>query len=601
MASITSPVAAHSVLGKRKLTTEPLRVGGVPEHFNLPFTYAQAKYPQLFTFIEQKCGTGEMITKLKAGELDVIVALTEGLVSEIAKQQVLHTTTDHNTTSTNEMKLLGTYVESPLTWAISSGRDAPFESIQDLQGKKFGISRFTSGSHLMAIVLALQRGWNPNTEVSFEVKGNFENLRNSVNDGSTDAFMWETFMTKPFHDSNVIKRVGEISTPWPCFMIATLKETVDDRLNDLQQLLQVVQQAALEFSRDEEHMPAVVAEKFGLRLEDAKLWYSQVRITGADMVSESALERTIRTLIEAGVLPANVNQDDLELYLDTRICHLHRDIRSMKLYNQQELVTSLHCELKAANLERGKISFTSLLPYDQHHYHGVQEIDQTAKELSLTQGGKRVINIGSGLGGPARYLAGQYHNNVLAVELQEELSRTASELTERCSLSDSVTHLAGDFAQVSRHLQPCNYDSIVSWLTVLHIVDRRPFFNACYDLLKPGGYFFAADFFARNTLSKHERKILADDVWCRYLPSLEHYKRDLEAAGFHIVQVDDCSEDWTVHTSVRVSQFEQSKDRHISVTGLDNYLRRHYFYDTIAKLFKAGNVGGVRIRAMKPE
>ena len=90
----------------------------------------------------------------------------------------------------------------------------------------------------MAFVLGLQRGWKLDTELSFEVKGNFERtlhpsssplaffsssfpfppfvfcnktealleLRASVNDGSTDAFMWETFMTKPYHDSGVSKR-----------------------------------------------------------------------------------------------------------------------------------------------------------------------------------------------------------------------------------------------------------------------------------------------------------------------------------------------------------------------------------------------------------
>ena len=97
----------------------------------------------------------------------------------------------------------------------------------------------------MAFVLGLQRGWKLDTELSFEVKGNFERtlypfssslaffsssfsfppfsfppfvfcyktealleLRASVNDGSTDAFMWETFMTKPYHDSGVSKRNG---------------------------------------------------------------------------------------------------------------------------------------------------------------------------------------------------------------------------------------------------------------------------------------------------------------------------------------------------------------------------------------------------------
>jgi hypothetical protein len=58
----------------------------------------------------------------------------------------------------------------------------------------------------MAFVLAQQRGWNPQTDVSFRVVGDFAKLRGAVNAGDADAFMWETFTTKPFHDSGEIKR-----------------------------------------------------------------------------------------------------------------------------------------------------------------------------------------------------------------------------------------------------------------------------------------------------------------------------------------------------------------------------------------------------------
>jgi hypothetical protein len=65
----------------------------------------------------------------------------------------------------------------------------------------------------MTTVLASDRGWDLD-KISFEKVGNFENLRKSVNDGSTDAFMWETFTTKPYHDEGVVTRTGDISTPW---------------------------------------------------------------------------------------------------------------------------------------------------------------------------------------------------------------------------------------------------------------------------------------------------------------------------------------------------------------------------------------------------
>ena len=79
-----------------------------------------------------------MIEAVKNGEIDACVALTEGLVADASKG--------------SDVCLSGTYVASPLCWAVSVGANA-LSTIDDLRGKTFGISRYGSGSHLMALVL----------------------------------------------------------------------------------------------------------------------------------------------------------------------------------------------------------------------------------------------------------------------------------------------------------------------------------------------------------------------------------------------------------------------------------------------------------------
>ncbi len=56
------------------------------------------------------------------------------------------------------------------------------------------------GESALRLQLHLPQGWNPETDVKFAVKGNIQQLCDGVNDNSTDAFMWETFTTKPYHD-----------------------------------------------------------------------------------------------------------------------------------------------------------------------------------------------------------------------------------------------------------------------------------------------------------------------------------------------------------------------------------------------------------------
>jgi len=276
-----------------------LRVGGVPEHFNYPISmaidrrmYQTRAMPQ---FVIQRCGTGAMISNLKNKSVDVIIALTEGLVSEIAKNR-------------SDIRIIGTYVQSPLCWAISAAKDStttgplkrPIRSVDDLDGATWAVSRMGSGSHLMASVLAATKGWKSGAK--FQVTGKFKALRDSVNAGDTDAFMWETFTTKPYHDSGEVRRVGEIYTPWPCFMIATRSDVIESRKKDLRELIMGMSRAAKAFNEESKTMPSFVAKQFGLKLQDAQAWYEKVDIVSTTKVDPQALLKAQAALVNAGVL-----------------------------------------------------------------------------------------------------------------------------------------------------------------------------------------------------------------------------------------------------------------------------------------------------------
>lgn len=73
-------------------------------------------------------GTGQLIAALKADEIDISIALTEALITGIVKK-------------TAEYKIVGTYVTSPLNWAVIVGKDSKYQNLEDLRGEKIGISR----------------------------------------------------------------------------------------------------------------------------------------------------------------------------------------------------------------------------------------------------------------------------------------------------------------------------------------------------------------------------------------------------------------------------------------------------------------------------
>lgn len=300
-------LAMWSVQGSRRRV---VRVGGVPEHFNYPIKLAQQK--KLFEkhgvqveWVVMKCGTGQMIEALKTGAVDMIIALTEGLVKDIAQG--------------SDLRLLATYVESPLCWAISAGHHAAAESLEDLKGGTFGISRYTSGSHLMAYTLAMQQGWDPQADLAFQVEGSFQNLRKGVNGGTSDAFMWETFTTKPYHDSGELKRVGEIYTPWPAFMLAARLPTIDRDPDSLRAVLGGIQEAAGYFHRAVYLIPRTISSEFGLQLSDAESWYKGVRISGSTTVARDAIDQATEVLKRVGVLEPGEYPAESFLALDAEL------------------------------------------------------------------------------------------------------------------------------------------------------------------------------------------------------------------------------------------------------------------------------------------
>lgn len=127
-----------------------------------------------------------MVTSLGAGEIDLAIGLTEGWIAALGA-------------GNPSFKLVGKYVSTPLCWAISAGaKQDKINSVADLKNGKLGISRIGSGSYVMGFVLADQQGWlNEEKEpFEFQILNDFKRLRDGVNNGIADAFMWEVFTSK---------------------------------------------------------------------------------------------------------------------------------------------------------------------------------------------------------------------------------------------------------------------------------------------------------------------------------------------------------------------------------------------------------------------
>ncbi|TVZ51707.1 substrate-binding domain-containing protein [Dokdonia sp. Hel_I_53] len=240
-----------------------IRIGGVPEHFNLPWHLAIedgmfASQGIELEWIDFPEGTGAMNKALRDKEIDLAVILTGGIIKDIA--------------AGNPSKILQLFVSSPLQWGVHVAANSKFKSIEELENATCAISRYGSGSHVMAYVQAEQRGWNTDN-LDFEVVNTLENAITTLTNGSADYFMWEHFTTKPIVDKGIFRRLGDFPTPWSCFVIAGREDFIDENSYAVQIVLDTINTVTGDFK----NIPSIdrtLANRYEQQLDDIQKWLS---------------------------------------------------------------------------------------------------------------------------------------------------------------------------------------------------------------------------------------------------------------------------------------------------------------------------------------
>lgn len=268
-----------------------IRLGGVPEHFNLPIHLAieNGDFESRGINLEWttfRGGTGQMTKALRDGEIDACILLTEGIVTDIIRG--------------NPSKIISLYIKTPLTWGIHTGVKNPLDRHQDIFDKKYGISRFGSGSHLMAIVNANSEGHQLKEE-QFEVIKNLDGALESLTALSTDVFYWEKYTTKPYVDKGILKRVGEYKTPWPCFVIAAREEILEKHPEPIIRMLRTIHDKCDMFMQDETAIQQV-SERFEQKMKDVERWYHSTEWAIHGWVSDKMLKGVIYNLRLANII-----------------------------------------------------------------------------------------------------------------------------------------------------------------------------------------------------------------------------------------------------------------------------------------------------------
>ncbi|WP_410879943.1 substrate-binding domain-containing protein [Myroides sp. DW712] len=243
-----------------------VRIVGVPEHFNLPWHLCLENGEFNAVGIDLQWsdipeGTGKMCQMLRQEETDLAIILSEGIIKDIA--------------AGNPTVIIQEYVASPLVWGIHVAADSSFQTVADLEHKRVAISRFGSGSHLMAIVHAKQMNWEVN-QLEFVVVDMLDKAVLALQNKEADYFMWERFMTQPLVDQQIFRRIGVCPTPWPSFLLVGRRDFVQNNAALVDSIVEVINATTEEFKL----IPSIdrtLAERYNQKIEDIQAWLSLTR------------------------------------------------------------------------------------------------------------------------------------------------------------------------------------------------------------------------------------------------------------------------------------------------------------------------------------
>lgn len=171
----------------------------------------------------------------------------------------------------------------------------------------------------MGFVLADREGWlqpevSPYSQTV--VLNTFENLRNAVNKGEADFFMWEHFTSKKYYDSGEIRRVGEIYTPWSSWKIVASTKLLaggqrDARVTDL---LGKLDQGIKYFNENKEEAVKYISTSLDYSEADARAWLDTVKFPAkTDGVKAETVDKCVNILQKAGVLTAGKGMDPKQM------------------------------------------------------------------------------------------------------------------------------------------------------------------------------------------------------------------------------------------------------------------------------------------------
>lgn len=211
--------------------------------------------------------------------------------------------------------------------------------------------------------------------------------------------------------------------------------------------------------------------------------------------------------------------------------------RATEHWDRADLLTTVLEALRVAGLDVDHLEVDELAATDQFHGGGLPVTIRLAELAGLAQPSgtgqrRRVLDVGGGLGGPARTLAAHYDCVVTALDLTASYVEVAAELTRRVGLADQVTHLVGDALDLP--FDDGSFDMVWTQNSGMNIADKRRLYAGFHRVLRPGGMLAFQEPMAGELQPLHYPVMWAEDASMSHLVRPDEVREILEVLGFEV-------------------------------------------------------------------
>ena len=209
-------------------------------------------------------------------------------------------------------------------------------------------------------------------------------------------------------------------------------------------------------------------------------------------------------------------------------------------YTSEAIADRVLAALREAYGPDVRITPDAMAPLDQFHGRGVVATEALSTRLA-PEAGDRLLDIGSGIGGPARWMAAHFGCHVTGIDLTQAFCDAAEILTRACGMSDQVQIVHG--SAIDLPFPDQSFDRAYSQNVLMNIADKPRFYREAFRVLRPGGLFAVDQTAVGPNGPPNYPQPWASVAEASFLATPEEIRSDSAAAAFDILMLRDATDE----------------------------------------------------------